>query len=86
MHEQDRTDMRILGWPRQMRAETAARYVDEASTATFLAAAGNQRGKLYPAPRVIVGKGKRWLIEDLDQALDRIHGRNKPGGGLSELV
>lgn len=69
-----------------MRAETAARYVDEKSTATFLASAGNQRGKLYPAPRTIVGKGKRWLIEDLDQALDRIHGRKNPGDDLSELV
>ena len=89
------------GWPRQMRAETAAAYVDEKSVDAFLAAcakagedltdrpgpAPNCRAKekLYPAPRMIMGKGHRWLIEDLDAALDKIHGR-RATGSLSDLV
>ena len=85
------------GWPRQMRAETAAAYVDERSVTAFLQACAkpgedldttpNCRGreKLYPAPRMIMGKGHRWLIEDLDAALDKIHGR-RGTGDLSELV
>lgn len=71
-------------WPRQMRAETAAAYVDEKSVESFLAAVGTGRKKLYPEPRIIVGKGKRWLREDLDAALDRIHG--KGAESLSGLV
>jgi hypothetical protein len=54
-----------------MRAETAARYVDEASTSSFLRSVGT----LYPEPRTIPTKGRRWLKEDLDEALDRLHGR-----------
>lgn len=59
------------GWPRQMRAETAAAYVDEASVASFRRAIP----ALYPPARDVPGKGERWLIEELDAALDRIHGR-----------
>ena len=77
-------DPKYRGWPRQMRADTAAAYVDEKSVTTFLAAAGNGSKKLYPEARTIVGKGKRWLIEDLDAALDRVHGRGT--GDLSALV
>jgi hypothetical protein len=54
-----------------MRAETAARYVDEASTSSFLRSVGT----LYPQPRMLPTKGRRWLKEDLDEALDRLHGR-----------
>lgn len=57
-------------WPRQMRAETAAAYVDEVSVAAFRRAVP----LLYPQPRIIPGKGERWLIEELDAALNRIHG------------
>lgn len=57
-------------WPRQMRAETAAAYVDEVSVAAFRRAVP----LLYPQPRVIPGKGERWLIEELDAALNRLHG------------
>lgn len=58
-------------WPRQMRAATAAAYVDEPSVEAFRRAVGT----LYPNPRKISGKGDRWLREDLDAALDRIHGK-----------
>ena len=65
------TDAHIRPWPRQMRAETAAMYVDEASTSSFLRSVGT----LYPEPRMIPTKGRRWLKEDLDEALDRLHGQ-----------
>lgn len=65
------TDRHIRPWPRQMRAETAAKYVDEASTSSFLRSIGT----LYPEPRMIPAKGRRWLKEDLDEALDRLHGQ-----------
>lgn len=57
-------------WPRQMRAETAAQYVDETSVEAFRRSVG----LLYPRPREVAGKGQRWLIEELDAALDKIHG------------
>ena len=68
-------------WPRQMRAETAAAYCDEVSVEAF------RRGipALYPEPHEIPGKGDRWLIEELDAALDRIHGKLRPGR-LRDLV
>ena len=78
------TDRSIRPWPRQMRAETAARYVDEASTSSFLRSVGT----LYPEPRMIPTKGRRWLKDDLDEALDRLHGesRNESPAPLSELI
>lgn len=60
-------------WPRQMRAETAAQYVDETSVEAFRRSVG----LLYPKPREVAGKGQRWLIEELDEALDQIHGRTR---------
>lgn len=58
-------------WPRMMRAQTAADYVDEKSVETFRRGVG----KLYPSPIKVAGKGYRWLREDLDQAIDRLRGR-----------
>lgn len=66
------TGRSIRPWPRQMRAETAALYVDEASTSSFLRSVGT----LYPEPRMIPTKGRRWLKEDLDEALDQLHGQS----------
>lgn len=68
-------------WPRQMRAETAAEYCDEVSEEAFRRAVG----VLYPEPRDIPGKGQRWLIEELDAALDRIHDK-RASKGLKDLV
>ena len=42
-------------WPRLMRAETAARYVDERSVQAFRRSVG----KLYPRPIKLSGKGER---------------------------
>lgn len=61
-------------WPRLMRADMAAAYVGERSVEAFLRATGT----LYPAPITIKGKGKRWLLEDLDAAIDRLAGRSAP--------
>lgn len=58
-------------WPRLMRAETAAAYVDEKSVEAFLRGTGS----LYPAAIVVSGKGARWLKEDLDAAIERLTGR-----------
>ncbi len=58
-------------WPRLMRTRTAAAYVDEASPESFLRGVGS----IYPEPIQIAGKGKRWLREDLDRAIDRLTGR-----------
>jgi hypothetical protein len=53
-----------------MRAETAARYVDEVSVEAFRRAVGS----LYPQPIKVSGKGDRWLREGLDEAIDRLSG------------
>ena len=58
----------IEGWPRLMTAATAAAYCDEASVEAFRRGIG----KIWPRPRNIVGKGERWLREDLDQEIDRL--------------
>ena len=57
-------------WPRLMRAETAAAYVDEVSVEAFL----RRTGKVYPAARKISGRGKVWAREDLDRAIASIKG------------
>lgn len=57
-------------WPRLMRAETAAAYVDEVSTDAFLRRAGT----VYPAGRKISGRGRVWLKEDLDTAIGEMRG------------
>lgn len=61
----------IGSWPRLMRAETAAAYVDERSVEAFR----HGVGKLYPRPIPIRGKGDRWLKEDLDEAIESLTGR-----------
>jgi hypothetical protein len=54
-----------------MPAKIAAAYVGEPSVESFLRAVGS----LYPQPITITGKGKRWLLDDLDQAIDHLTGR-----------
>ena len=78
------TDQHIRPWPAQMRAETAAAYLDEASTSSFLRSVGT----LYPEPKMLPTKGKRWLRADLDEALDRLHGQagDERPTPLSDLV
>ncbi len=59
---------RPVQWPRLMRAETAAAYVDERSVRAFLRSCGS----VYPLPQRIAGKGNRWLKDHLDQAINRL--------------
>ena len=58
----------LQNWPRLMRGETAAAYVDERSVDAFRRAVG----KIWPKPIRISGKGERWLREDLDAAIDKL--------------
>ena len=71
----------IDGWPRLMRAEHAAAYVGEKSVDTFRRAIGT----LYPPPIKVPGKGERWLKEKLDQAIDKLSGKDD-GPPLAELL
>jgi len=57
-------------WPRLMRAETAAAYVDERSVEAFL----RRAGKVYPAGRKVSGRGRVWAKEDLDRAIGQLRG------------
>jgi hypothetical protein len=58
-------------WPRLMTASTAAAYADERSVGAFRRAVG----LLYPHPHSIEGKGERWLIEEMDEAIDQMTGK-----------
>lgn len=69
-------------WPRLMRAETAARYVDERSVQAFRRAVG----KVYPRPVKISGKGERWLRDQLDQAIDSLFGSAGAIHDIADLV
>ena len=60
-----------IAWPRLMRAETAARYVDEKSVGAFRRSVGT----IYPAPIKVAGKGDRWLRDDLDAAIEQLTSR-----------
>jgi hypothetical protein len=55
-------------WPRLMRTKTAADYVDERSMYAFRRAVGT----LWPKPVQVSGKGKRWLKDDLDIAIEKL--------------
>ncbi|MFZ4807523.1 MAG: hypothetical protein ACOYLQ_09720 [Hyphomicrobiaceae bacterium] len=57
-------------WPRLMRAETAAAYVDERSVESFL----RRAGKVYPPGRKVSGRGRVWAREDLDRAIGLLNG------------
>ena len=60
-------------WPKLMRAETAAAYVDEISVEAFL----RRAGKVYPAGRRVSGRGQVWVREDLDTAIGELAGRHQ---------
>ena len=63
-------------WPRLMRAERAAAYLDEKSVEAFRRAVGTL-GTLYPPPIKVPGKGERWLKEALDHAIDKLRNRSQ---------
>ena len=59
-----------VSWPRLMRAETAAAYLDETSVEAFRRSIGT----LYPPAHKVPAKGDRWLKDELDIAIERIAG------------
>lgn len=61
-------DNSIGSWPRLMRAETAARYVDEKSVEAFRRGVGT----IYPTAIRVPGKGDRWLKDDLDASIEKL--------------
>lgn len=69
-------------WPREMRAPTAAAYMDEVSTEAFL----RKVGSVYPRP--ISGKGERrkWDREELDRATARRAQRGNAPGEVPSLA
>lgn len=69
-------------WPRLMRAETAAAYVDERSVDAFRRAIG----KLWPKPLRVRGKGERWLKEDLDAAIEKLTNRSRHVRDASDVL
>jgi hypothetical protein len=54
-------------WPRWMRAETAAAYVDEPSARAFR----RKVGAVYPPPCHGRGKGAKWDRLEIDKACGR---------------
>jgi hypothetical protein len=69
-------------WPRWMRAETAAAYVDEVSVEALLRSVGS----LYPRPLPVSGKGNRWRCEDLDSIIDEYGRRAKKVRDAADLL
>jgi hypothetical protein len=57
-------------WPRLMRAETAAAYVDEKSVEAFR----RRIGAVYPRPVNVSGRGDVWLKDQLDAAIASLNG------------
>ncbi len=52
-------------WPRRMPVELAAGYCGERSVQAFIERVGSE----YPQPRVLDGRRKLWLRDDLDMAI-----------------
>jgi hypothetical protein len=69
-------------WPRLMRAETAARYLDEKSVEAFRRGVGT----IYPKPCKLAGKGDRWLKDDLDRAIDRMAGPSETIRDIADVL
>jgi hypothetical protein len=56
-------------WPRLMRAETAAAYVDETSVEAFR----RRIGSVYPHPFKVSGRGDVWLKDQLDASIANLN-------------
>lgn len=70
-------------WPQEMRAETAAAYVDEPSVDAFLAKVAKG---VYAQPARITGALPKWHRAKLDRDIARRHGLQFDGPTLSEDV
>lgn len=70
-------------WPLEMRAETAAAYVDEPSVDAFLSKV--KRG-FYSSPRSAAGELPKWHRAKLDQDIARRHGIVLASPAISESI
>jgi hypothetical protein len=62
------TGARDAAWPELMRAETAARYVDEPSPRAFR----RRVGKVYSKPERVAGRGEVWRRKDLHRDIAQL--------------
>jgi len=69
-------------WPRLMRAETAARYVDEKSVESFR----RRVGSVYPRPVNVSGRGDVWLKDQLDAAIAKLKGETADAADAASLL
>jgi hypothetical protein len=67
-------------WPLEMRAETAAAYVDEPSVESFL----RKVPQMYSEPTRAKGSLPKWHRSKLDRDIARRHGLQMPGPQLAE--
>lgn len=70
-------------WPAEMRADTAAAYVDEPSVNAFMLKV--ERG-IYCQPARMVGCLPKWNREKLDMDLRRRHNLMAVGGEVVEDI
>ena len=69
-------------WPRLMRAETAAAYVDERSVEAFR----RRVGSVYPEPIHVSGRGEVWLKDQLDAAIAKLNGETADALDAASLL
>jgi len=65
-----------------MRAETAARYVDEKSVEAFR----RRVGSVYPRPVNVSGRGDVWLKDQLDAAIAKLKGETADAADAASLL
>ena len=65
-----------------MRAETAARYVDEKSVEAFR----RRVGSVYPRPVNVSGRGDLWLKDQLDAAIAKLKGETADAADAASLL
>lgn len=58
-------------WPAQLDEAMAAAFVGETTVKGFR----SRVGRVYPEPVIIRDLGPRWLTEDLQEHLRKLHGR-----------
>jgi hypothetical protein len=72
----------IGAWPAEMRAETAAAYVDEPSVEAFLKKVPRE----YSEPACVKGSLPKWHRKKLDRDIARRHGLRVDEVSLAEDV
>lgn len=73
--QMDNTNLSFHGWPREMRASTAAAYCDEVSVAEFLDQVAQN---VFPKPRMTASGEHKWDRLVLDRSIAALHGQEAP--------